>query len=443
MRLTPRESDTTHTLAVTAAWLIVVVSIIGAVWFGMSARTTLQAQLSERSQSIASALGPDEVLKLNANSSDETNTAYRTLKNTLATVKTANPDARSIYIMGRNGEQLFFFVDSETPDSPQYSAAGEAYDDGTPEDLAIFDNGAAFVEGPTKDSYGTFISGLAPIFKPGTTDVVAVLGIDVDVDTYWRDIIFASLVPMLVGTAIVLILTIFERIRRHNAELLALRSELVSVASHELRNPITGIRWAAESMQKISTDEKVLKIADAILHSALHLQASTNDILELSHATNGRALNLKPTDLNLLLREIIETQALSAEKNDIMIHFDEYWPSKLTVTVDPDQMRRALHNIISNAIKYTRPHTTIIISYKQTQREHNIIITDQGIGIPASEQGKVWKGFYRASNAVRSEVPGTGLGLYLVKTVVERHGGNVGFVSEENKGTAFTVTLPR
>jgi signal transduction histidine kinase len=345
--------------------------------------------------------------------------------------------------MGREGEQLFFFVDSEAPDSPQYSAAGEPYEDGTSEDNTIFENGMAFVEGPTKDSYGTFISGIAPIFKPSTTDVIAVLGIDVDADTYWRDIIFASLIPLLVGTAIVLILTIFERIRRHNAELLALRSELVSVASHELRNPITGIRWAAESMQKITSDDKVLKIASAILNSALHLQASTDDILELSHATSGRALTLKPTDLNLLMREIIETQALSAEKNGILINFDKYWPAKLMVTVDPDQIRRALHNIISNAIKYTRPNTTITITYQQNQHDHKILVTDQGIGIPAGEQSKVWRGFYRASNAVRSEVPGTGLGLYLVKTVIERHNGSVGFVSEENKGTTFTVTLPK
>ena len=444
MRLTPRSSDKTHLGAMVSISLIGILSVVAAFLIGMRARDALLNQLGQRSQSIASALSASEVTTLSGTENDSATEAYKSLKAKLAAVKIANPDTRSVYIMGRHPDgQLFFYVDSETPDSSQYSPAGTLYLEGTPQDSAIFDNGETFVEGPTKDEYGTFISGLSPIYKPGTRDVVGVVGLDIDAYSFLTEIAFIGAMPLLIGSILSLILVVYERIRRHNAELLALRSELVSVASHELRNPITGIRWAAESMQKITSDEKVLSIASAILRSAQHLQASTDDILELSHATNGRALDLKPTDLNLLIREIIETQALSAEKNNITIAFDEYWPAKLMATVDPDQMRRALHNVISNAIKYTRPNTSITISYQQDQHSHKILVTDQGIGIPAGEQSKVWRGFYRASNAVRSEVPGTGLGLYLVKTVIERHNGSVSFVSQENKGTTFTIILPK
>jgi two-component system phosphate regulon sensor histidine kinase PhoR len=249
--------------------------------------------------------------------------------------------------------------------------------------------------------------------------------------------------PLLAGASVILVIVVFERIRRHNNELLALRSELVSVASHELRTPITGIRWAAESLQKITTEPKVLKMADAITTSAISLQNSTNDILELSHATNGRALTIKPTDLVPLVQEVVTAQKLSAEQKHVKILFDSYWPQKLTVHVDADHIRRAIHNVISNAIKYTRADTTVTISYQQDAKHHKILVTDEGIGIPAAEQSKVFRGFYRASNAVKSEAPGTGLGLYLVKTVLERHGGSVAFVSRENQGTTFTLTLPK
>jgi two-component system phosphate regulon sensor histidine kinase PhoR len=322
------------------------------------------------------------------------------------------------------------------------STPNSQYNDGTLEDNSMFDTGQALVEGPTKDNYGSFISGLAPIIAHNK--VVAVIGIDVDASTYWRSIIVSSAIPVLVGMIICLILTVFERIRRHNAELLALRSELVSVASHELRNPITGIRWAAESILKMGTPEvRIQKMIQAILDSALHLQASTDDILELSHAANTRKLNIKPTDIVALLHEVVETQALSAQQKGLAVVFDQYWPPKLNINCDPDQMRRALHNVVSNAIKYTGRGTLVTISYQQTAKAHKILVSDQGIGIPASEQSKVFRGFYRASNAVRSDAPGTGLGLYLVKTVLQRHGGSVSFVSQENKGTTFTLILPR
>jgi signal transduction histidine kinase len=163
----------------------------------------------------------------------------------------------------------------------------------------------------------------------------------------------------------------------------------------------------------------------------------------LSHATNGRELNAKQTDLPSLVKEVVATQMLSAEQKQVSVIMDDYWPAKLSVNVDPDQMRRAIHNVISNAIKYTRNNTTVTISYQRDAKQHKILVADQGIGIPAAEQSKVFRGFYRASNAVKSDVPGTGLGLYLVKTVFERHGGSVSFVSEENRGATFTLTLPR
>ena len=444
MRLTPHnDRDVPRLIVIGLLTVITLVSIITAFAFGDNEQTVITKNLRDRAKTIAAALGAAEIAKLKGDETDASTSTYQALKTKLAEIKSANPDTRSMYLIGKKEGHLFFYVDSEPPEGKNFSSAGEIRASSTPADSALFDNHTAFVEGPTTDTYGTFVSGLAPIFASDSNNVVAALGIDMNANSYTRDIIIAAGRPAIIGAMLILIIMIFERIRRHNMQLLALRSELVSVASHELRNPITGIRWAAESLQKISTDQRVLKIGKAILDSALHLQASTNDILELSHATNGRALNIQSTDLIKLMQEIIDTQALSAQQKGVKLGVDQYWPKTLNISCDPDQMRRALHNVISNAIKYTRPNTSVTISYQQDLKAHKILVSDQGIGIPAAEQNKVWRGFYRASNAVRSDAPGTGLGLYLVKTVIERHNGTVSFVSEENKGTTFTISLPK
>jgi signal transduction histidine kinase len=215
------------------------------------------------------------------------------------------------------------------------------------------------------------------------------------------------------------------------------------VASHELRTPITGIRWAAESLEHFETDERLHKLAHAIYDSALTLQASTDDILELTAVTKSQKMEMSTTNLTELLSGVINTQQLTTAQKGVSFVWDPSWPPEIMVKCDATKMKRAMHNVISNAIKYTRSNTTITLSYASTDKEHILNVTDQGIGIPASEQAKVFAGFYRASNAKESDIKGTGLGLYLVKAVVEKHRGHVSFISEENKGTTFTIILPK
>jgi sensor histidine kinase regulating citrate/malate metabolism len=115
MRLTPQKSDTFHTVAIILVVLTALFSAITAIWFGSNANEALRTQLGERSKSIAAALGSEQISQLKGEVNDAHTDVYKNLKTTLANVKSANPDARSIYIMGRNDGQLFFFVDSEQP----------------------------------------------------------------------------------------------------------------------------------------------------------------------------------------------------------------------------------------------------------------------------------------------------------------------------------------
>jgi len=441
--MAPSNTDKYKWIAIALISAVVVASAMGSYVSGKATSDHIHEQLSERSQTIAAAIGANQISKLAGKPSDANTQTYKDLKATLANVKRANPDARSIYIMGQHSGRLFFYVDSEQPDSRDYSSAAEWYDDGTDADKAAFTNAAPFVEGPSTDSYGTFISGLAPVFKPHSSEVLAIIGIDVGADTYWHDVATSAALPVLAGISIVLIIGIFEWQRRRSRQLMALRSELVSVASHELRTPITGIRWAAESIQALEKEEKVNSIARSIRASADSMSASTDDIIELSRLMSSRSLSIGDVDLSKLVHEVVNAQMLTARQRGVDLVIDASWPASLIVQCDRSQLKRALYNVIGNAIKYTAESAKVFIMYTENASAYNIVVADQGIGIPAAEQKKVFNGFYRATNAVASKAQGSGLGLYLVKAVMERHGGQVSFISAENKGTTVTLSLPK
>jgi signal transduction histidine kinase len=439
----PSDNDKYRIVPLALIGVVVAASIAYAILLGQQKDSAIRQSLSLRSQTIAAALGDDHLAQLAGESSDSKLPAYSQLKARLATIKGANRDVRSIYIAGERSGRVFLYVDSETAASKDHSPAGTLYTKATPAFKAIFETGKPFVEGPVRDEFGTFISGLAPILKPNSNDVAAVIGVDISATTYWRDVGIATLAPLLTGLSLVVIIGIFEWIRRRNLHLLAIRSELVSVASHELRTPITGIRWAAESLQKTVTDEKSLPMIRAIHNSASTLQASADDILELTHEMNHFKVQLAATDMTKLVGEVFDTQQLTADQKGVTLKTNDSWPEDLVINCDADKMKRVMQNMISNAIKYTRDNTEVTVGYQQDATMHRILVSDQGIGIPSAEQDNVLRGGYRASNAVASKVQGTGLGLYLVKTVLEQHGGKVSFISEEGQGTTFILYLPK
>jgi len=443
MQLVPGTRDKYRLIADGLIIIVIIFSTLGAVVLGQRAGNNIRGELGERSQSIAAALDSDQVLRLSGTSRDETSITYKDLKARLADIKRANRTARSLYVTGERNGRLFFYVDSEQPSSDQYSPAGQYYDDATPGFKAIFKNGKPLLEGPLHDDFGTFISGLAPMFRPGSTQVVAVLGVDVDATTYYRNMFAAASLPVLAGLILIIIIVVFEWMRRRNQQLMTVRSELVSVASHELRTPIIGIRLAAENLDHMPLDPSAKAMVRVMYDSARRLQTSTDDILELTRSMQKQSLAMAEVDMMALFNEIVTVQQVAAQQKGVRLLYAAPWPAQLTVRCDADKIKRALHNVVSNAIKYTKDNSLVTIGYKSDEQNHYFTVADQGIGIPQAEVAKVFAGFYRASNAVSSKVPGTGLGLFLVKGVMEQHGGSVSCISEQDKGTIFTLTLPK
>ncbi|MFA6228502.1 MAG: PAS domain S-box protein [Patescibacteria group bacterium] len=226
-----------------------------------------------------------------------------------------------------------------------------------------------------------------------------------------------------------------------------LKSEFVSMSSHQLRTPLTGIKWFGELLLK----EKIGKLnqeqrdfVEQIYHSNERMIKLVNDLLDVSHLETGRkfTLNKKPADLRLALSRAIEDQTLTANKKKISMIFGCGLNGKIICVFDFDKIVQMLNNLISNAIKYSPDKAKITFDCQRQGDYWSIAVTDQGYGIPQYQQHRIFERFFRADN-IRGVAPeGTGLGLYIARGIVEAHGGRIWFDSKENKGTTFYFTLP-
>lgn len=439
----PRQNERSSSTALLLITIIVVGVFILSFFNVQLANDSNRRNLEERATTIAAALDTDLITALSGSPTDADSPTYKALKGRLKALKQINSDAKAIYLTGIKSDKVFFYVDSENPDTAYYSAPGEDYASATPLLKNMFySSPVPVVEGPTTDQFGTWVSGLAPIFNPDTGRVLAVVGIEVDSVSFNQALIGALDLPLGIGLVLIVIVAVYEWRRRHDAQQMRMRSELVSIASHELRSPLVGMRWAIEGLMKSAANKAEETKLKAIDDSLIHLQAGTEDILQFTAVMGTKKPKLEPADMRLLLQEILATQQLVAQQKGVKLIVGDEWPKTLTINMDADRMKRALHNIVSNAIKYTNPNTDVEFGYKLVGQEHHITITDHGIGIPKTEQQKVFGGFYRASNAVASGEKGTGLGLYLTRTILEQHKGKIGVTSEEGKGTTFTLILP-
>lgn len=408
----------------------------------VATRDQYRAELVDRASTIASSLDSEKVSELEGKAEDSNKPVYHELQTKLRLLKQSSIDTRSIYLAGIKNGQVYFTVDSEVPGTAYYSSPGEPYPEASGLFKSLFQGTSPAVEGPLADSYGNWVSGLAPVVDLRTGTAVAVVGIDIDADEYNKTIVLSAALPLLVTLVFLVVLVIYEWNRQRVQRELRMRSELMSIASHELRTPITGMRWAAESLLHTQPEGPTKAMAQAMYDSVLNLQAGTEDILQLTRLQKNPKMQLAPTDLVQLIVEICNTQRILAGQKRVIIKLDSTWPTTLLASVDPNRMKQVFHNIVSNAVKYTVEGSTVTLSYKRDNKFHRISITDEGIGIPKDEQSRVFEGFYRASNAKATGESGTGLGLYLSKTIVEQHHGKLSFITEQNKGTTFTVSLP-
>ena len=253
-----------------------------------------------------------------------------------------------------------------------------------------------------------------------------------------------SVFPVLEKNTIVNFVGICQDISKRKARE-HLKSEFVSLASHQLRTPITSIRWFIELLKKqaYKTLEKSEQEAvNVIEQSTLRMVALVDRLLNLSRIETGRLIvRSERISIRQFMTEI--TKELSPVLQRRKIAFQ----SSIEVTntyiwSDPDLLHEIYANIITNAAKYTKGGGTITCSIKQEKNTIQWSISDTGIGIAPNDLPRIFERFFRANNAVIADPQGTGLGLYLVKMLVESLGGSIQLDSTIGVGTTVTFTLP-
>lgn len=252
-----------------------------------------------------------------------------------------------------------------------------------------------------------------------------------------------QIVPIQKENEGVLILTDVTRLK----ELNDFKTEFLSMTFHQLKTPLAGVNWTLDMFLKgevgtISTEQAEylheLKIRNK------RMMKLVNQLLNMSHIESAPFVS-KPEVLNItnLLNEMFDDLKTLVKEKQIEI---QYNPSIETpyVFLDKNLVYQVIHNLITNAIRYSSHKKGSVVSITGTMQEDDYILTiqDSGIGIPVDAQKNIFKKFFRADNAQKRETDGSGFGLYIVKKIVEFCNGRLWFESEEGKGTIFSVSFP-
>lgn len=221
------------------------------------------------------------------------------------------------------------------------------------------------------------------------------------------------------------------------------KSEFISLASHQLRTPLSGIKWFLELLKdtKDLTPEQTDFVSN-ISKSTERMIELVNALLNISRIESGRiTINPQPTDLTMILQDVVRSLQHIIDEKNLQVKFDieENLPQ---ISVDQKMIKVVYENLLSNAVKYTPAGKQIIVTIKKQGDEIVSEVIDEGLGIPEKDHKRVFEKFYRGDNVTKVVPDGTGLGLYLTKSIIDSSKGKIGYESKENQGSKFWFSLP-
>jgi signal transduction histidine kinase len=244
------------------------------------------------------------------------------------------------------------------------------------------------------------------------------------------------------------VLAFMKIIRDRTSQIAALksRSEFITVASHQLRGPVTDINWALQSLgssPELGETNKLI-VENALLASG-GLLRRIEDLLNIAKMEDGQfGYQFEDTDIVDFVGKVLADVLPAARKASVKIYFDRPAQSMPHVTIDQKRLSLAFVNLLENAIRYNVENGEVTVKIDQMADKPflEVSVKDTGIGVPPEAIEKLFNKFYRADNAMKAQTEGSGLGLYIAKGIIVAHGGQIWAESEINRGTTITFSLP-
>lgn len=279
----------------------------------------------------------------------------------------------------------------------------------------------------------------------GVIIIISVLTIYAIGLRYIEDPQLIVLIVLLVTAILFIIAFIITRSFERLAEASRMKTEFINIVSHQLRSPLSNIRWAIELLMsgKLGRiEEKQTEYFRILKENSARMGELVSDLLVVSKLETGR-LPLKKRKFSLvdLTKDLISQFKPFARASNVEIILKSQSNLPLALA-DSDKIRLVIENLLDNAIRYIKDKGRVEIRIKPKNKSIHFEIEDNGVGIPRQDQKYIFQKFFRAENVMKYQTQGSGLGLYISKSIIERSGGKIGFKSEENKGSTFWFTLP-
>ncbi|MGB8815911.1 MAG: HAMP domain-containing sensor histidine kinase [Minisyncoccia bacterium] len=225
-----------------------------------------------------------------------------------------------------------------------------------------------------------------------------------------------------------------------------IKTEFISVIAHQLRTPLNATKWVLSLLIDEYSKNLTLEQRDLVkkgYESNERMINLVNDMLEVTRIESGKVqYSLTLVHIEDIINSLLSDFVGLAFMRKINIFFDKPIDQLPYINVAPEKIRGAIQNLIENALVYTKSGGSVVVRAMLENNMVKVSIEDNGIGIPEKQQADIFNKFFRADNAAKMQTDGSGLGLFISKDIIEKHGGQIGFESVVDKGTIFYFTLP-